>query len=68
MPNKESAGLRARIPAAIAAATAATVQQAHRLLDKASQVVPLRRAKAPDQRPTAPPPGGAAPGNRDDTH
>jgi hypothetical protein len=45
MPKQDGAGLRARIPAAVASATAATIAQATRWLEKAQQAVPLRRAK-----------------------
>jgi hypothetical protein len=64
MTKQEQSGLRARIPAAIAA----TVQQAARLLDRASQAVPMRRAKNPGNPPASPPPGNAEPRSRDDTH
>jgi len=56
---------RDRIPAAIAVATAATIAQAARLLDRASGAVPLRRAKREADR--AEPTQDRAPG-RDDTH
>ena len=68
MPKQENTGLRARIPAAIASATAATVERAARLLERASQAVPLRRVNRPGQRPASASQDGAAQGNRDDTH
>lgn len=46
MPTQGNAGLRARIPAAIAAATTATMERAARLLQEANQAIQARRAKA----------------------
>jgi hypothetical protein len=70
MPKQEVSGWRARIPAAVASMTAATIERAARLLDKASHAVPLHRAKGAGQNegtPT-PPQSERAPGSRDDTH
>lgn len=70
MPKQENTGLRARIPAAIASATAATVERAARLLDRASQAVPLRRVKnsSASERAASPTQSGPAQSSRDDTH
>jgi hypothetical protein len=67
MPKQEISGWRARIPAAVATLTAATVERAARLLDKASQAVPLHRAKGTGQEGT-PSQGERTPSSRDDTH
>jgi hypothetical protein len=66
MPKQENTGLRARIPAAVAAATAATMQQAARLLERASQAVPLRRVRKEGEQ-QAPQPGPERSRN-EDTH
>jgi hypothetical protein len=65
MPRQSYTELRARIPAAIAAATAATVERAARLLQDATQAIQARRMKSPP--PAAPEKSGPQPG-RDDTH
>jgi hypothetical protein len=64
MARQEGTGPRARIPAAVAAATAAALEGAARLLEKASQVVPLRRVKKAEN----PAPQSGAGHGRDDTH
>jgi hypothetical protein len=64
MARQEGTGPRARIPAAVAAATAAALEGAARLLEKASQVVPLRRVKKAE----SPAPQSGAGHSRDDTH
>ena len=46
MPSEEDTGLRARIPAAIADATTATLERASRLLHDAGQAIQARRMKA----------------------
>jgi hypothetical protein len=46
MPSQGSAGLRARIPAALAAVTTATMERASRLLQEANQAIQARRAKS----------------------
>ena len=66
MPKQQGSGPRARIPAAVAAATAATIERAARLLDRASKAVPLRRAKKPGESQAAPAQGSTP--SRDDTH
>ena len=67
MPKPEGPGRRARIPGVGAAATAATVAQAARLLERASQAVPLRRVNKPGEQPQAPQPGPERSRN-EDTH
>jgi hypothetical protein len=62
MPKHEGAGLRQRIPAVVASATAATIAQASRLLEKAQKAVPLRRTKKRDE------PATSEEMRRDDTH
>ena len=66
MPKQDISGWRARIPAAVASVTAATVERAARLLDKAGQAVPLRRSKSAG--PAQPPQSAPTQASRDDTH
>jgi hypothetical protein len=68
MPKQDLAGWRARLPATVASVTAATIERAARLIDKASQAVPLHRTKRTGPDAPQPPEGGTAPTSRDDTH